>query len=45
LHDGRASTPLEAILWHGGEAQSAKDAFAALSSADRADLLAFLDTL
>lgn len=45
LHDGRASTPLEAILWHGGEAQSAKDAFAALSSAQRADLLAFLDTL
>lgn len=45
LHDGRASTPLEAILWHGGEAQSAKDSFAALSSAERADLLAFLDTL
>jgi CxxC motif-containing protein (DUF1111 family) len=45
LHDGRAASPLEAILWHGGEAESARNAFAALSSSERADLLAFLDSL
>ena len=26
LHDGRARNLLEAILWHGGEAQAARDA-------------------
>ena len=36
---------LEAILWHGGEAQRARDAFAALSARDRGDLLAFLGSL
>ena len=35
LHDGRARNLTEAILWHGGEAQASRDAFAALS-ADRA---------
>ena len=25
LHDGRARTLLEAVLWHGGEAQRARD--------------------
>jgi CxxC motif-containing protein (DUF1111 family) len=45
LHDGRARTALEAILWHGGEAESARDAFVNLDSAARADLLAFLDSL
>jgi CxxC motif-containing protein (DUF1111 family) len=45
LHDGRAATPLEAILWHGGEAEAARDAFTQLTSAERADLLAFLDSL
>ena len=29
LHDGRARNLTEAILWHGGEAQAARDAFAA----------------
>jgi CxxC motif-containing protein (DUF1111 family) len=45
LHDGRAKTPLEAVLWHGGEASTAKTAFMALSAADRAALLKFLANL
>ncbi len=42
LHDGRARTIEEAILWHGGEAARARDAYAALSQEDRDNLLAFL---
>lgn len=42
LHDGRARTIEEAILWHGGEGSSARDAYAAFSAADRDNLLAFL---
>lgn len=45
LHDGRARTLTEAILWHGGEAQAARDGFAALAKADRAAILAFLESL
>jgi CxxC motif-containing protein (DUF1111 family) len=45
LHDGRARNLTEAILWHGGEAQAARDAFAALGKADRDALLAFLNSL
>ena len=45
LHDGRARDLTEAILWHGGEAQAARDAFAALPEAERAALLAFLGSL
>jgi len=45
LHDGRARNLTEAILWHGGEAQAARDAFAALPAEDRAALLAFLRSL
>lgn len=45
LHDGRARNAEEAILWHGGEAEGARDAFMELSAADRAKLLAFLATL
>jgi CxxC motif-containing protein (DUF1111 family) len=45
LHDGRARTAEEAILWHGGEAQGAKDRFRGLSAAERSALLAFLDSL
>ena len=45
LHDGRARNLTEAILWHGGEAQAARDGFAQMSSAERADLLAFLESL
>jgi CxxC motif-containing protein (DUF1111 family) len=45
LHDGRARTLAEAILWHGGEAGAARDAFRAASSQQRAALIAFLGTL
>jgi cytochrome c peroxidase len=45
LHDGRATTLSDAILFHGGEAQASRDAFAALGAAERDDLLAFLGNL
>jgi CxxC motif-containing protein (DUF1111 family) len=45
LHDGRAATLSEAILWHGGEAQASRDLFAGLPDEERTDLLAFLRTL
>lgn len=45
LHDGRARDPLEAVLWHGGEAAPAREAVRALNVADRAALLAFLASL
>ena len=45
LHDGRARTVTEAILWHGGEAHAPGSAFQALAAEDRAALLAFLDWL
>lgn len=45
LHDGRARTLLEAVLWHGGEAQAARAAVLALSSTEREALLAFLGSL
>ena len=35
LHDGRARSITEAILWHGGEAQPMRDAFVAMDSASR----------
>ena len=45
LHDGRARTIEEAILWHGGEANQSKELFKALSVEARAELLAFLESL
>jgi CxxC motif-containing protein (DUF1111 family) len=45
LHDGRARTLEEAILWHGGESESSKESFRALSAADRAALVKFLKSL
>ncbi|WP_298438944.1 di-heme oxidoredictase family protein [uncultured Ferrimonas sp.] len=45
LHDGRACTVEEAILWHGGEAQTSRDAFSQLSAAERRQLLAFVRSL
>ncbi len=45
LHDGRARNLLEAIVWHGGEAQPSRDLFAKLSRKERDDLLAFLQSL
>lgn len=45
LHDGRARNVAEAILWHGGEAQAARDAFARLRKDDRDALVAFVNSL
>jgi CxxC motif-containing protein (DUF1111 family) len=45
LHDGRARTIEEAILWHGGEAESAREVFRAMSAAERRKLLAFVESL
>lgn len=45
LHDGRAKNLTEAILWHGGEAQKAKEKFKRLSAAKRDALLDFLNSL
>ncbi len=45
LHDGRARNPLEAILWHGGEAQAAQQRVLTFSADERAALLAFLNSL
>lgn len=45
LHDGRARTLEEAILWHGGEGEAAKEAFRTMSAADRAALIKFLKSL
>ena len=45
LHDGRARNLAEAILWHGGEAQAARDRFAGLPQADREALIKFLESL
>lgn len=45
MHDGRAKTVEEAILWHGGEGQNAKTKYKALSLKDRNDLVQFINTL
>ena len=45
LHDGRARSLLEAILWHGGEAQVARDGVVTLPTADRDALIAYLESL
>lgn len=45
LHDGRARTLEEAVLWHGGEAERAREGFRTLSSSDRAALVRFLQSL
>lgn len=45
LHDGRARSLLEAILWHGGEAQSQRDAVVVMSPEDREAMIRFLESL
>ncbi len=45
LHDGRARTLLEAVLWHGGEAQAARDRAVALPQGERDALVRFLESL
>jgi CxxC motif-containing protein (DUF1111 family) len=45
LHDGRARTLLEAVMWHGGEAQQSKEYVSNLSKDDRDALIQFLQSL
>ena len=45
LHDGRARNLLEAVLWHGGEAEPARQQVLQFNAEQRAALLAFLNSL
>lgn len=45
LHDGRARSLEEAILWHGGEAEKAKNAFKNYSKEDRSLMIRFIESL
>ena len=45
LHDGRARSLLEAILWHGGEAEAQRDAVIGMDPQDRSALIRFLESL
>ncbi|MDE0269148.1 MAG: hypothetical protein OXI96_09010 [Acidimicrobiaceae bacterium] len=45
MHDGRARTLEEAILWHGGEGEAAREAFRLADAVQRAQLIAFLEAL
>ena len=45
LHDGRARNLLEAVLWHGGEAQPARDAVSRMNRLEREQLLRFVESL
>ncbi|ENM5743606.1 c-type cytochrome [Vibrio metoecus] len=45
LHDGRARNVMEAVLWHGGEAQASRNKVLKLDKAQREALMAFLNSL
>ena len=45
LHDGRARSLTEAILWHGGEAEGPREVFRNMDKAQRGELIAFLGSL
>ena len=45
LHDGRARNLMEAILWHGGEAEASRQTVKQMSKAERDALIAFLESL
>ncbi|WNG43765.1 c-type cytochrome [Archangium minus] len=45
LHDGRARSLMEAILWHGGEAEASREAVRQLSKGEREVLITFLESL
>ena len=45
LHDGRARDLMEAILWHGGEAEASRQAVEQMSKVERDALIAFLESL
>ena len=45
LHDGRATTIEEAILWHGGEALSSRQKFVDLVKPERDRVIKFINSL
>jgi CxxC motif-containing protein (DUF1111 family) len=45
LHDGRAASVLEAVLWHGGEAEATRQRIVQLTAAERDALVAFVMSL
>ncbi|MEM6933746.1 MAG: di-heme oxidoredictase family protein, partial [Pseudomonadota bacterium] len=45
LHDGRARSLLEAVLWHGGEAEDHRERVVTMTPEDRAALIRFLGSL
>ena len=45
LHDGRARTIEEAILWHGGEAEASKEQFKSLTAEERKLVVQFVESL
>ena len=45
LHDGRARSIEEAILWHGGEAEQSRDLFMSLTKGERDALIRFLESI
>jgi CxxC motif-containing protein (DUF1111 family) len=45
LHDGRARNVVEAILWHGGEAATAREMFRSMRKAERDALVRFVESL
>ncbi|ELK8309574.1 TPA: c-type cytochrome [Vibrio vulnificus] len=45
LHDGRARNLMEAVLWHGGEAEATKQNVLKMSAKERDALIAFLNSL
>jgi CxxC motif-containing protein (DUF1111 family) len=45
LHDGRARNVSEAILWHGGEAEGARERFRTMSRQDRQALIRFVESI
>ncbi len=45
LHDGRARDLMEAILWHGGEAEKSRQMTLQMTTVERDALIAFLESL
>jgi len=45
LHDGRARDVTEAILWHGGQAEKAREAFRTMPKEEREALVTFVESL
>ncbi len=45
LHDGRARNLEEAVLWHGGEAEAAREAYRTMDADDRAAVIRYLESL